>query len=59
MLSLRSIRRGADMQAAGIDALHARSFGTKVSQDDAAYNIHFKGSRRRRSVNPSLFILLG
>ena len=35
MLSLRSIRREADMHVSASMAIHARSFGTEVPQDDA------------------------
>jgi hypothetical protein len=42
MLSLPSIRREADMKQASSWAMRARSFGTKVPQDDANPNIDFQ-----------------
>src|SRR6476469_5123904 len=41
MLSLRRISRGADMHVTATLAIRARSFGTKVPQDDADQGLAF------------------
>jgi len=49
MLSLRSIWRGADMnQCRAMVPLRARSFGTKVPQDDASSRLDFKSGHYRQ-----------